>query len=78
MSEEFKIGDKVRVREDSPNVLENFNEGTIVGKYEWKSHLGKLGIHWTVKIPEFVGHDGDIEDGTFDKWFFTGDELTKI
>lgn len=75
---EFKIGDKVRVREDSPNALENFNEGTIVGKYEWPTPSGKFGRHWIVKFPGFKGHDGGIEDGTFDKWELKDDELEII
>jgi hypothetical protein len=65
---EFKIGDKVII-----DWVDNYADGmigTIVKKFD--------DTLWTVKIPGFHGHDGDIFDGTYDKRFISELHLTKL
>jgi hypothetical protein len=70
----FKIGDKVQIVgcEFLKKRLKN-PEGKLEGMI-----VEKCGTMWTVKIPDFDGHDGWIEDGTEDKWNFLGSELKII
>ena len=64
---EFKIGDRVKIKSGDKS---DGKIGTIVKNYY-------IGL-WTVKIPGFDGHSGDIEDGTKDKWYASEENLTKL
>jgi ribosomal protein L24 len=63
----FKIGDRVKIVDGCAKG----EIGTIV-----KSSTSP-GV-WTIKIPGFDGHVGDIEDGTTDKWYVSEENLTKL
>jgi ribosomal protein L21E len=67
VSEKFQIGDKVKINWTGDK--SHGKIGTIVEKRS---------TDWLVKIPGFKGHDGDIEDGTEDKWYVPEENLTKL
>ena len=64
----FKIGDRVKIKWPGSN--SDGKIGTIV-KYQGDSW-------WTVKIPGFDGHSGNVFDGTRDKWNVSEENLTKL
>lgn len=67
---DFKIGDKVKI--DWRGNKSHGKIGMIVKNYEYDKDL------WIIKIPDFNGHFGLIEDGTKDKWHVHFSNLTKI
>ena len=66
--ESLKIGDRVKIKWPGSN--SDGKIGTIV-KYQGDSW-------WTVKIPGFDGHSGNVFDGTTDKRYILEKYLTKL
>ena len=64
----FKIGDMVEI--DWSGDKSHGKIGTIVKNCDASG--------WTVKIPGFDGHSGDIEDGTKDKRYVSEQYLIKL